>query len=220
MYIKQQIDYPIGVTVFGSAIVRVAPDVASLKFSVTRLAQKPNEAFKQVREESKQVREYLANTRFSEVASSRLTLSQTFHWVNNENQFQGYTARADFHLLLDDLEQLETVTSELVDAGVNVIQSVDFQTKKLKQIRAEARKRAVAAAQEKAQLYCQAAGVELGCVLHIEDVDPGVLNSADRDAHSHAGSGVTPEDEETMRAIDPGSIIVGAAVLIAYALES
>ena len=47
-------------------------------------------------------------------------------------------------------------------AGANELTSVTFQTTRLKEVRADARRRAVAAAREKAELYCSAAGVSAG----------------------------------------------------------
>ena len=46
MYVTQSVQRPFGINVFGSSIVRVEPDVASLKFSVSRLKQHPKDAFR------------------------------------------------------------------------------------------------------------------------------------------------------------------------------
>jgi len=47
MQIQQALQTPFGISTFGSSIVRVDPDIASLKFTVSRLEQHPKEAFRQ-----------------------------------------------------------------------------------------------------------------------------------------------------------------------------
>ncbi len=42
---SQAIERPFGITVFGSSIMRIEPDIASLRFAVTRLEQHPKMHF-------------------------------------------------------------------------------------------------------------------------------------------------------------------------------
>jgi hypothetical protein len=78
-------------------------------------------------------------------------------------------------LLLRNLDQLEDILTDVVDTGARQVNFVEFQTSKLKEIRANARRQAVKAAREKAELYCNAAGAKLGPVIYIEDVNPDNL---------------------------------------------
>ena len=211
----QAIQNPLGVTVFGSAVLRVEPDIASLNFTVSRLEQHPKDAFAATRQAVAEVSQYLADSGIEEVGASRINLSQTFRYVGGENKFIGYQAEVSYHLLLTDLDQVEAILAGVVDAGVNKINSVDFQTKRLKELRAEARRRAVAAAREKAEIYCEAAGVSLGKVIHIEDVNPEQL----RGREGHVTREIVPDDDELLKAFDPGSIVVGGAVIVAFALK-
>jgi hypothetical protein len=213
MYPTQSIERPFGISVFGSSRVRIEPDIASLGFAVARLADHPKGAFQQAREGAQSVRAYLAQLAIDDIGSSRVTLAQTFRYIGGEQQFVGYTARVAFHVLLHDLERMEAVLSGVVDAGANEVSSVELQTTRLKEIRAEARQRAVAAAREKAMNYCNAAGVELGPVIHIEDVNPDMLEMA---GERHMAREMQPDDEGTFTAFDPGSIVVGAAVIVAF----
>ena len=70
---------------------------------------------------------------------------------------------------LDDVQQL---LIDVVAAGANEIDGVDFDVTSKPDLRAEARRQAVAAARHKAALYAEAAGARLGPVVHIDDVDP------------------------------------------------
>ena len=200
---------------FGSAVLRVKPDVVSLNFTVSRLEKQPKEAFAATRKTVQKVSQYLTQASIEDVGSSRINLSQAFRYVGGENKFLGYQAEVSFHLLLSDLERMEDILSGVVDAGANKINSVDFQTTRLKELRAEVRRQAVAAAREKAEIYCEAAGVTLGKVIHIEDINPEQLRG--REGH-RVREEIKPDNDEPLKAFDPGSIVVGGAVVVAFAL--
>lgn len=214
MNITQSIQKPFGINVFGSSVVRIEPDVASFKFAVSRLEQHPRDAFRQVREAAQGVRAYLARAEISEVGSSQITLSQSFRYTEGEQRFVGYSAKVTFHVLLYDLSRMEELLSGVVDAGANEVNSVEFQTSQLKEIRVEARQRAIAAAHEKGEIYCKAAGVAIGPVIHIEDINPNLL----RGVEGHVIRETQPDDEGPLQAFDPGSIVVRAAVMVAFQL--
>jgi uncharacterized protein YggE len=80
-----------------------------------------------------------------------------------------------------------------------------------KELRAQARAAAVAAAQDKAQLYAQAAGVRLGPVVHIKDIDSEQLQNNYR-GHSRSATGSGEGD------LTPGRITVSAGVVLGFSL--
>jgi uncharacterized protein YggE len=216
MNVIQSITEPFGISVFGSSIIRVEPDIASLHFAVSRLEQHPRDAFREARDGAQAVRAYLDQHEIEEVSSSRVTLTQSFRYSGSEQVFVGYLARVAFHVLMRDMERVEEVLIGVVDAGANEIRSTRFHTSRLKEIRAEARRRAVSAAREKAEIYCDAAGVTLGPVVHVEDVNPDLLRL--RGMHEGREQDMRADDEGPIRAFDPGSITVEGAVMVAFAL--
>jgi uncharacterized protein len=214
--LAQVVERPFGISVFGSCIVRVEPDVASLKFAVACLEQQPKDAFRKARETAQAVRAYLAQSAVGDVGFSRLTLSQAVRFQGGGQKLIGYTARVGFHILLHDLDRMEEILSGVVDVGANEVSSVELQTTRLRELRVEARGRAVVAAREKADNYCQAAGVEVGRVIHIEDISPDVLRGASR---GHVARELQPDDQGALVAFDPESVAVGAAVIVALEIR-
>jgi uncharacterized protein YggE len=205
-----------GVKVFGSAVLLVEPDLASLQFGVTRQAKQPKDALRETHQAVKVVRAYLGKAMAGDVAASRITLARASEYVNGRHQFTGYSAKVSFNVLIKNLDTMEEVLVGVVDAGANEIGSVEFRTTRLKEYRTEARRRAVAAAREKAENYCKAAGISLGEVISLEDVNPSLLRGS---GESHTTNEVESEDSGPDHALAPGSIVVGAAVSILFTIS-
>jgi len=129
-------------------------------------------------------------------------------------KFLGYQAQVDFRFMVVKLETVEAVLSDAVTAGANEVRRVKYQTTRLRDLRAEARREAVVAARRKAEIYAEAANTKLGAVLHIEDVNP---DASPYRGHTEARS---PEEdaEETSAGLRSGSLVISAAVMITFAL--
>jgi len=205
-----------GIKVFGSAVVRVAPDTASIVVAVSRIEKLPEPAFSKAREGALAVTAYLHKAGIKDFGSSRVTLSEEHRYSGGEDRFVGYQAKIEFNVVLREMDKVDAVLSGLIAAGANQLTSVTFQTTRLKELRADARRRAVAAAREKAELYCGAAGVSVGQVLGIEDINPESL-SGRSEGHMHREP--TSDDAGEPGAIDPGAIAVMAAVTIVYQID-
>jgi uncharacterized protein YggE len=220
---EQAIRQPFGVTTYGSAVIRVDPDIASIHFAISKTESHPKESFRVVRETSKKVADYLQRAAFKkETNSSRISLSQDWEHYGGTSKFIGYTARAGFHTILFNLDQLENLLVGLVDSGVNEISNVNFQTRRLKELREEARRKSVEAAVAKAENYCLAARVKLGGVVHIEDGNPDTAGLLSRGYMGHAmnqnimNTMLETEDTEELQAFNPGGISISAAVLMSF----
>lgn len=216
----QSIDRPVGVNVYGSHIVRTEPDRADVDLVVTRLAQTPGAAFDQTRRAGEAVRATLRSGGIEDedLEISRVQLSSAHDGFGPARRFLGYESQLGFRFIVRDLEQVEGLLSAAVGAGANEVQRVRYQTSRLRELRAEARRRAVEAARRKAEIYCEAAGARIGGVIHIEDVNP--------ETGLHRAGGVqdeaalSPEDESEVSpgGLQPGSLVITAAVMITFSL--
>lgn len=212
MLLHQQIASPFGITVFGSSIVRTTPDIAVIHFSVSEVKPTPREAFQAVRQIAQRVQAFLSSAQVKEAGSSNINLNEEYRHQGGVSKIIGYRTSVQFQVTLSDLNRLEDILTGVVDAGANKIHSVSYQTTRLKEIRAEARTQAILAAREKAEIYCKAAGVGLGEVIHIEDVNPDQLRGNEGHARFAAAAG----EQAEAQAFDPTSIVVSGAVLVAF----
>ncbi len=217
MYVTQSIQRPHGVNVFGSCLIRVDPDYASVRFSVSAVCPEPRDALEQTHGAADRARKVLARHQVAmrEVRSSRVSLSEWYEGQGEARRAVGYRAQVGFQVLIRDLGVVEPFLLDVVAAGARQIESVSYKSSRLKEIRSDARAGAVAAARAKAEVYATAAERHVGKALHIEDVNPDDLNRRshmpDVDLADHAESDASGGDPG-------GSIVVAGAVMACFAL--
>jgi len=217
--VAQSIHRPAGINAFGSYLVRIEPDFATLDFSVTRTEATAGEAFAKTRAGAADVRAFLltANVSDADVSTSQISLQQAHEFLNGKQHPIGFVARIGFQVVLDDLDRLESVLGGAVETGANRVDSVTFRTRRMREVRADARRGAFAQARSKAELYATAGGVKVGQVLHVEDVNPEQTGRG----HSNYAPDLDLLDQESLRApSNPGSIVVSAAVMVCFAILS
>ncbi len=218
MYVNQSIHRTQGVNAFGSCLLRAPADYVSIRCSVNRVAPAPADAFERARVDATAVRAAVRALGLADadVAASDTSLVEAYEGDYQHRKKVGYQASVLFHLILRDLTKLEVLLSTVVSAGVDTIGSVHAKTSRLKELRRDARQRAVRSARAKAEELAEAAGARIGAVLHLEDV-----NADDTSRRSHAPDiDLTEHDQESgaPAAHDPGSITIAAAVMACFAI--
>jgi len=209
----QLIERAWGITAYGAASVKAKPDLVRVSFKVTRVQQQPSEAFAAANDAAVAVRQTLRAHQIADagVERSRLDLKSLWSGYGNERKFLGYGCSASFVVESAALDDVQSLLVDVVGAGANEIDSVDFDVRSKPELRAEARRQAVQAARRKAELYAEAAGVRLGAVVHIDDVDPDNVGNEMR-GHAMAGDGVT-------QTLAPGHVVVSAAVILGFSIN-
>ncbi|MFJ8624660.1 SIMPL domain-containing protein [Kitasatospora sp. NPDC093550] len=204
---------PWGITGYGAASVQAAPDLARIRLGVERVEATPQEAFAAARTAIANLREAVRRhgVQDAQVSASRLDLETAWSGYGSDRKFLGYRCHAGFAIEYQDLDSLEPFLIAAVDAGANELDGVDFDVRNKPELRAEAREKAVHAARAKAELYATAAGVRLGPVLHIEDVDPESIGGGRYRGHGDSGSASEAD-------LAPGSVVVSAAVMLGFAI--
>ncbi|MDF5751924.1 SIMPL domain-containing protein [Spongiactinospora sp. TRM90649] len=212
--LETQIETPWGVNAYGAASVRATPDLVRVRLVVERTEPTPKEAFEAGQNTVTGLRRVLRSHDIPDagVSGARLTMTSSWEGYGKERKFLGYTCEAAFTIESGDLDGLQRLLIDVVDAGVNRLEAVDFDVRAKAELRERARRSAVDAARAKAELYAEAAGVRLGRVVHIRDVDPD-----SRRVQSYRGHGASAEAAEEDLA--PGNVVVSAAVVLGFALE-
>jgi hypothetical protein len=86
-----------------------------------------------------------------------------------EGEIVGYVAATTVTVRVRDLSKLGAVLDSVVEAGANRFRGLSFDLAEPQAIEDEARRAAVAEARRRAALYAEAAGVELGPLVRLEE---------------------------------------------------
>ncbi|MER7839974.1 SIMPL domain-containing protein [Streptomyces sp. NPDC096040] len=209
----EMIDRPWGISVFGAGTVRSEPQVARVKLTVDVLETAPDAAFQEAGAAVARLREVLRGHGIADaaVSGSRLKLSSEYDGYGGDRKFLGYRCQASYSIETEALDALQQLIVDAVTAGAHRVDHVEFDVRDKPALRDEARRRAVAAARRKAEVYTEAAGVPLGTVLHIKDVDAESLGHGRYQGHG-GGGGSSAGD------LAPGMVEVSAGVLLGFSL--
>lgn len=204
---------PWGMSVFGAATIDVAPDLARLRIGIKEMRPTPAEAFGATRTAVNQVREVMRGHGIPDgaVSASNLRITSLWDYTGKNRELKGYECGSSFVVELRNLDLVEPILVDLVAAGVNEVGDVEFDVTAKRELRTQARKAAVAAAKEKAETYAEAAGVRVGKVLHLTDVDSEGM----RTFRSHG----QPVGNDGDGVLTPGMISVSAGVLLGFAID-
>ncbi|HEY8546348.1 MAG TPA: SIMPL domain-containing protein [Acidimicrobiales bacterium] len=204
------IERPWGITAYGHATAQVDPDHAVLRLAVNRIDNKPDKALQATSGAVAAVRNVLRKRHVPDAAvtSSRTSIHSVWDGYGADRRFRGHQCRVEFSIRITELDQVEGTLVELVGSGADEILGVDYDTSRTREVRAQARREAVAAAEAKARLYAEAAGVGLGPVVHVEDLNPDMPAAV-----AYRGA---PESAAGGSDFAPGQITVAASVAVGY----
>lgn len=122
----------------------------------------------------------------------------------------GYRVSNQVTVRVAGVEKVGGVLDQLVAAGANEVGGVAFSVGEPTPLLDEARKRALADARRKAELYAAAAGVRLGRLLRIDETGGGAPGPMPRAARMEAAAPVP---------IAPGQVELSITTTATYAIE-
>ncbi len=202
------------VTVSGEAHVLARPDLARISSGVVSEAESAKEALST---NSASMEKLLAGLKAAGIAGEDIkttTFDVSPRYHNNRDgsapRIDGYRVSNDVTVIVRDLTKLGPLLDQLVTLGANRIGGLAFDIDKIDALQDEARKKAVANARQRAELYATAAGVRLGKVLVISEDVAQVMPRGPMMARA-AAAGSVP--------IAEGSQEIEARVTVTYALE-
>lgn len=165
------------ITVVGKATVYVSPDQAAVAFSIVSRANNLTEA-KQRHDTAMQK----TNTIFkqygieqNDVTAENLTIHPRYSYNSDMPKFLYYEITQNISVSITNLDNYEPFLTDLVNNGTDRINDVRFSAQDVRKYKDEARRNAVKAAEEKAQLLCDAAASgsnkpQLGKIIRISEV--------------------------------------------------
>ncbi len=155
-----------------SGEVKIAPDMATITFGVTTEATTAQAAMADNARRMQEVFAALSRAGIADrdIQTSGLNLSAQYDYQQDQPpRLRGYQASNRVTVIINDLTKVGTTADAVVGAGVNQIDGIAFGLKDSKAAEDQARVLAVRAVQDKARLYAQALGVELGSIRSLNE---------------------------------------------------
>lgn len=192
----------------GSGEATAEPDLARIRVRITRTEQSAHAALAATAAGVGAVQEVLTRHRLADrSAGSRLNLTTLTNWVDGRSEPAGYQGQAGFEVHSRRLGEVTDLLTELVTAGADQIDGVEYGIADPTPLLAQARAAAVSDARAKAETYAEAAGLTLGPVLHL-------ANRAGDGPVAYAGKMLAAESAD----LTPDRVSASARVLVGFAV--
>jgi uncharacterized protein len=207
-------DVPRQLSVTGHAEIPVSVDVARIFLGVEAQDSEAAAALDAASERLRQVNARLDARGIPQAQrqTTGLSLSPIYTWEEkdgtNVQKTTGFTAQNMLVITLTDIAEAGALIDEVVKAGANNISGINFDVADKAAAADEARRAAVADARAKAELYADAAGVGLGEILSISELNVGVPGPMRMDMRMAEAAAPVP--------VSPGQIEVSADVTLVY----
>ena len=166
------------ISVQGEAVVYAVPNRILLSFGIETfdkdltVAKAKNTAIQKKAIEGMKE----AGLKEKDVNTDALTMEPVYRYDGDHRKylpesFLGYAVVSNFTVIISDPAKVDATVTKALEAGVNCIRGVDFQTTDFKKFREEAREAAMKAAKEKAQKMAGAIGQDIGKARTITEQD-------------------------------------------------
>lgn len=231
----QDIDKTPLITVSGTAEVMVAPDEAVFSLDVTKtdkdlqVAKRLNdEAVSKILElarrfsvEPKNIKtDYISvDMKYETIRDPKVKVYDEEGDETGKKVFKGYQVSKTVIVKLTDISRFEEFFAETLKSGITGVDSVKFETSKLRENRDKAREMAMRAAREKAAAMAVAVGQTIGKAIRIIE---GVNTNRDYSSNMMSNSnslGVGGTFSESVATFAPGAIKIEAQVTVSFTLN-
>jgi uncharacterized protein len=209
------------ISVTGTAEIEVAPDEAVLRLGIDTRDKDLARAKSQHDTRAKKVLALAhdAGVEAKYIQTSELTMGPEYTLYPNRD-LVGYQVSQTIAITLKDPSKYEALMTDLLGAGVNRVDSIDFRVAEPRKYEDEARAKAIRAAREKAVAMAGELGQTIGKPWSISEESEDSENGRYR-TNVHAGGGGggggTPTSEESTVAL--GQVTIRASVSVSFLLE-
>lgn len=197
-------------SVQGSGVVEVVPDIADLVIGVKAEEPTPAQALDAT---SAAVGKVITDAKRAGIADRDIQTSSVqlsaFQRDDKNRRVTLYRAANTVRVRVRDLPRLGAVLRDLVETGANEVQGLRFSTTDPMPHFDQARRQAVTDATRRAKVLAEAAGRRLGSIAEMTEStwnDPGVISAA---------RAAAPADVP----VEPGQIAIRAMVQVKWRLE-
>ncbi len=205
------------VTAYGYGTIKAVPDVAgwTIEVEFTRLdmAAAMTEAQKVVNEVLAVCAKSIPDS--NDIRTERVYTRKQYEWQNNKSVFKGYIASQTIEIKLRDFSKTESLSDDLVKAGITSMNGPVFSHSKSDSLRSEANALAMMDAKKNAEKICLA--VKLTCEdLVSAKASPSQEAGMPVPFQGFAKAEMTRMDASAGASVKPGTLTFSATVEATY----
>jgi len=157
------------------------------------------------------------------IGTDHVDISTWWYERNNDYRLR-FIVRQSLTITIHDISKYDKILTEAINAGINQVYSVEFQSSELKKYRYQARSLAIAAAKERAEFLAREAGFKLGKIINLrESTSSYYFRPRTNDRGDMSQSMITAETaaENTGESdtLAPGMISIRSAITLYYMVE-
>lgn len=183
-------------TVSGEGKAMARPDMAEVQTGVITEAETPGATLEANSTAMQMLFDTIAKFDIEErdVQTTSVNLSPRYAQQTRSvlQRIEGYRAENRVQIRVRDLARLGKLLDALVTQGANTLHGIQFGVVSPQPLQDQARRAAVADAQHKAALYAEAAGVTLGRVMSLREMQGGILPPRPSIARTMAAESAVP----------------------------
>lgn len=157
-----------GIHVTGEGVVKVAPDKVTIKSQIEHEGQSATSVKSQNDEVVNKVIKYLKSEGIAEknINTNYINLNKRYNY--NDKTYT-YVANQAISITLEDISKYESIMKGLLENGLNGINGIEFESSEIEKHKAEARRKAVLNAKEKAEALAKPLGQTVGKAYKISE---------------------------------------------------
>lgn len=206
------------ITVQSDEVVKAQPDMAEITFAVYTQAADPKECQEQNQKDLDSALSVLesAGIEKTSIQTSGYGLEPVYDW-NSGRTVTGYEMTTIITVSDLAIDQVGSLLTQCVDAGVNQIQSVDYLCSTYDASYQEALQKAIESAKVKGQAIAAASGATLGNVVTVQETP--TYQTARYNGYQKAAAMESGAADMGAMSVEPGQIEIEARITVEFEIK-
>lgn len=204
------------ISVTGTGEIRVSADTAVINLGVSSQDTDVLKAQQQVNTSIAAIRKALMAQGVKEenITTDFMNIYAMYDYQNDQERLAAYNANTTLAIKVNDMDMVGSLIDVAFAAGANTLNGISFSASDTEDAKAEAMKKAVADARQKADILAEAAGLR---ITGIDSINEGGVYSYENNIGNVYGKGMGVEaSEDAGTVVNAAKLVVSASVTITF----
>lgn len=209
-----------GICVSGEEKIKATPDIAEITYSVYTQEKDAKTCQTENGNDVDAVLSLLKEKGIDEkdIRTNNVGLDPIYDW-NNGRKITGYEMTTEIVVSSVPIDEAGTIISDSVNAGINSIDSVQYQCSNFDELYAEALKNAITSARKKADLMAEAGGKKVVAMTQVQELSSSDQAVAYTSNNMKQMAVMEADSTDTGTSLMPGQVEVDAEVSVTFSIE-